>query len=56
MYLGTTRTRRKLVLVGDSVTLCRYRVFGELLAYVKGVEEYRTAREVLIWKWIDDGN
>jgi len=35
MNVGMTRTRRKLLLVRGSVTLCRYPVFGELLAYVK---------------------
>jgi hypothetical protein len=32
-----TRARRKLLLVGDSSTLCRHPLFVELLAYVKGV-------------------
>jgi superfamily I DNA and/or RNA helicase len=40
-----TRARRKLLLVGDSSTLCRHPFFGELLAYVKGVGGYRTAGE-----------
>ena len=44
--VGMTRARRKLLLVGDSFTLCRHPFFLELLAYVKGVEGYRTAREV----------
>lgn len=34
--VGMTRARRKLLLVGDSYTLCRHPFFGELLAYVKG--------------------
>ena len=38
-----TRARRKLLLVGDSSTLCRHPFFGELLAYAKGVGGYRTA-------------
>jgi len=46
MNVGMTRARRKLLLVGDSSTLCRHPFFGELLAYVKGVGGYRTAREV----------
>ena len=33
---GHDRSRRKLLLVGDSSTLCRHPFFGELLAYVKG--------------------
>ena len=37
MNVGMTRARRKLLLVGDSSTLCRHPFFGELLAYVKGV-------------------
>jgi ATP-dependent RNA/DNA helicase IGHMBP2 len=46
MNLGMNRARRKLLLVGDSSTLCRYLFFGELLADVKGVEGYRTAHEM----------
>ena len=46
MNVGMTRARRKLLLVGDSSTLCRHPFFGELLAYVKGVGGYRTAREI----------
>jgi ATP-dependent RNA/DNA helicase IGHMBP2 len=41
MNVGMTRARRKLLLVGDSSTLCRHPFFGELLAYVKGVGGYR---------------
>ena len=37
MNVGMTRARRKLLLVGDTSTLCRHPFFGELLAYVKGV-------------------
>jgi superfamily I DNA and/or RNA helicase len=48
MNVGMTRARRKLLLVGDSSTLCRHPFFGELLAYVKGVGGYRTAHEVAI--------
>ncbi len=46
MSVGMTRARRKLLLVGDASTLCRHPFFGELLAYVKGVGVYRTAREM----------
>jgi superfamily I DNA and/or RNA helicase len=46
MNVGMTRARRKLLLVGDSSTLCSHPFFGELLAYVKGVGGYRAAREV----------
>nr|WP_315234825.1 AAA domain-containing protein [uncultured Limnohabitans sp.] len=41
MNVGMTRARRKLLLVGDSSTLCRHPFFGELLDYVKGVGGYR---------------
>jgi hypothetical protein len=34
---GMTRARRKLLLVGDSSTLCSHPFFVELLEYVKGV-------------------
>ena len=37
MNVGMTRARRKLLLLGDSSTLCRHPFFVELLAYVKGV-------------------
>jgi superfamily I DNA and/or RNA helicase len=45
MNVGMTRALRKLLLVGDSSTLCRHPFFVELLAYVKG-GGYRTAREM----------
>jgi ATP-dependent RNA/DNA helicase IGHMBP2 len=45
MNVGMTRARRKLLLVGDSSTLCRHPFFGELLAYVKGVGGYCAAHE-----------
>jgi hypothetical protein len=37
MNVGMTRARRKLLLVGDSSTLCSHPFFVDLLAYVKGV-------------------
>jgi superfamily I DNA and/or RNA helicase len=37
MNVGMTRAPRKLLLGGNSSTLCRHPVFGELLTYVKGV-------------------
>jgi superfamily I DNA and/or RNA helicase len=46
MNVGMTRARRKLLLVGDSSTLCSHPFFGELLAYMKGVGGYRTAHEM----------
>jgi superfamily I DNA and/or RNA helicase len=46
MNVGMTRARRKLLLVGDSSTLCRHPFFVELLAYVKEVGGYRTAQEM----------
>ena len=46
MNVGMTRARRKLLLVGDSSTLCRHPFFVELLAYVKVVGGYRTAHEM----------
>ena len=47
MNVGMTRARRKLLLVGDSSTLCRHPFFGELLAYVKGVGGYRAVPTVV---------
>jgi superfamily I DNA and/or RNA helicase len=46
MNVGMTRARRKLLLVGDSSTLCKHPFFVELLAYVKGMGGYRTAIEM----------
>jgi len=43
MNVGMTRARRKLLLVGDSSTLCSHTFFVDLLAYVKGVGCYRSA-------------
>ena len=37
MNVGMTRARRKLLLVGDSSTLCSHPFFVELLAYVKRI-------------------
>ncbi len=47
MNVGMTRARRKLLLVGDSSTLCSHPFFGELLRYVKGVRGYRMANEIV---------
>jgi superfamily I DNA and/or RNA helicase len=47
MNVGMTRARRKLLLVGDSSTLCRHPFFVELLEYVKGVGGYHTAQTVI---------
>ncbi len=47
MNVGMTRARRKLLLVGDSSTLCTHPFFGELLAYVKEVGGYRPAQTVV---------
>jgi superfamily I DNA and/or RNA helicase len=46
MNVGMTRARRKLLLVGDSSTLCRHPFFVDLLAYVKGVGSYRMAQVI----------
>ncbi len=46
MNVGMTRARRKLLLVGDSSTLCRHPFFVELLAYVTGVGGYRTSHQI----------
>lgn len=40
MNVGMTRARRKLLLVGDSSTLCCHSFFVELLAYVKRMGGY----------------
>ena len=46
MNVGMTRARRKLLLVGDSSTLCSHPFFMDLLAYVKRIGGYRTAWEI----------
>ena len=46
MNVGMTRARRKLLLVGDSSSLCRRPCFGDLVAYLKGVGGYRSAHDV----------
>ena len=40
MNVGMTRARRKLLLVGDSSTLCCHPFFVDLLAYVKRMGGY----------------
>ena len=45
MNVGMTRTRRKLLLVGDSSKFCSHPFFGELLAYLRRVGGYRAVRE-----------
>ena len=46
MNVGMTRARRKLLLVGDSSTLCSNPFFVDLLAYVKRIGGYRTACQI----------
>jgi superfamily I DNA and/or RNA helicase len=46
MNVGMTRARRKLLLVGDSSTLCINPFFMDLLSYVKQMGGYRTAHEM----------
>ena len=46
MNVGMTRARRKLLLVGDSSTLCSHPFFGELLAYEKRVGSFPAALEM----------
>ncbi len=40
MNVGMTRARRKLLMVGDSSTLCRHPFFMDLLTYVKRIGGY----------------
>jgi superfamily I DNA and/or RNA helicase len=46
MNVGMARARRKLLLVGDSSTLCCHLFFVEFLAYLKRMGGYRTAHEM----------
>jgi superfamily I DNA and/or RNA helicase len=39
MNVGMTRAKRKLLLVGDSSTLCRHPFFADLLAYIKRLKK-----------------
>ena len=48
MNVGMTRARRKLLLVGDSSTLCSNPFFMDLLAYVKRVGGYRMACQTAV--------
>ena len=45
MNVGMTRARRKLLLVGDSSTLCSHPFFVDLLAYVKRIGGYLQCAE-----------
>ena len=46
MNVGMTRARRKLLLIGDSSTLCCNQFFIDLIVYVKRIGGYRTAHEM----------
>jgi predicted DNA helicase len=54
MNVGMTRARRKLLLVGDSSTLCAHPFFVDLLAYVKRMGGYRTAHVITTDQEPDD--
>jgi hypothetical protein len=55
LNVGTTRARRKLLLVGDSSKLCSHPFIVEVLAYVKRMGGYRTAHEIGKQTRIGDG-
>ncbi len=46
MNVGMTRARRKLLLVGDSSTLCRHPIFCGIVGLCEGGGGYRTAYEM----------
>jgi hypothetical protein len=47
MNVGMTRARRKLLLVGDSSTLCRHPFFWGVAGLCEGGGGYLTAREMV---------
>lgn len=46
MNVGMTRARRKLLLVGNSSTLCAHPFFNDLLAHIQRLGGYRKALEI----------
>ena len=47
MNVAMTRARKKLVMVGDSATVCRHKLYEELLDYVNEIGAYRSAFELM---------
>ena len=45
MNVAMTRAKRKLILVGDSATLCRLPFYDNLLKYMESINGYRSAWE-----------
>ncbi|MFW5759915.1 MAG: AAA domain-containing protein [Cyclobacteriaceae bacterium] len=49
MNVAMTRARMKLVMVGDSATLCSYPFYLKLLDYMHEIEAYKSAFELMEW-------
>jgi len=47
MNVAMTRAKKKLVIVGDSATICRNKFYSELFDYVNEIGAYRSAFELL---------
>ncbi len=47
MNVAMTRARKKLVIVGDTATICRTPFFEKLIDYVNKIEAYRSAFEYM---------
>ncbi|MFT6747209.1 MAG: ATP-dependent RNA/DNA helicase IGHMBP2 [Glaciecola sp.] len=47
MNVAMTRAKKKLVIIGDSATICRNEFYANLFDYVNGIGAYRSAFELL---------
>ena len=47
MNVAMTRARKKLVMIGDSATLCNHPFYARFLDYVERINAYRSA-----WEWV----
>jgi ATP-dependent RNA/DNA helicase IGHMBP2 len=47
MNVAMTRARKKLVIIGDSATICNHPFYNQLLDYVNETNSYRSAFELL---------
>jgi ATP-dependent RNA/DNA helicase IGHMBP2 len=47
MNVAITRARKKLVVIGDSATICRHPFYNAFVDYVNEIGAYRSAFELL---------
>jgi len=45
MNVAMTRAKRKLIVIGDSATLCNFPFYEDFLKYVDSIKAYRSAWE-----------